>query len=248
MVRMLSGILGDRAAPTRFTIGYLVLKPLARELRSQVEGAKLSETAIVLDIGCGDGPYHRFFSPKITYVGLDYPPSTSSGMSVVAARTSSDLIPLHGSGEAIPIKNDSIDMVLCTQVLEHAENPSYLIAEINRVLKRGSTVLLSTHGVMPYHPCPNDYWRWTKAGLLRLFDCFDDVKVTDMGSTSGALLFLLEDQISFYCLRKGGSFARALGLGIRWMVNYLGDILDRAFGRKEASRPLIGVYLVAAKK
>jgi len=30
-------------------------------------------------------------------------------------------------------------------------------------------VLASTHGVMPYHPSPTDYWRWTHAGLEKLF-------------------------------------------------------------------------------
>ena len=33
----------------------------------------------------------------------------------------------------------------------------------------GGRVLLSTHGAMVYHPNPVDLWRWTGAGLERLF-------------------------------------------------------------------------------
>ena len=33
----------------------------------------------------------------------------------------------------------------------------------------GGAVLASTHGVQVYHPAPVDLWRWTHAGLDRLF-------------------------------------------------------------------------------
>ena len=32
----------------------------------------------------------------------------------------------------------------------------------------GGRLLLSTHGVFFYHPDPEDYWRWTCAGLRRI--------------------------------------------------------------------------------
>ena len=31
-------------------------------------------------------------------------------------------------------------------------------------------MLASTHGVQAYHPNPDDFWRWTHAGLQRLFE------------------------------------------------------------------------------
>ena len=60
--------------------------------------------------------------------------------------------------------------MLCTQVLEHAENPGRAVAELRRAVAPSGRVLASTHGVQVYHPNPDDYWRWTHVGLKRLFD------------------------------------------------------------------------------
>ncbi len=57
--------------------------------------------------------------------------------------------------------------MLSTQVLEHVTDPRLYLAECHRVLRPGGPLLLSTHGIMVYHPDPVDYWRWTGAGLQR---------------------------------------------------------------------------------
>ena len=59
--------------------------------------------------------------------------------------------------------------MLCTQVLEHVDDPAQAVRELARVTAPGGRVLASTHGVQVYHPSPVDYWRWTHAGLERLF-------------------------------------------------------------------------------
>ena len=43
--------------------------------------------------------------------------------------------------------------------------PARYLAECFRVLRPGGRLLLSTHGMFVYHPDPDDYWRWTCAGL-----------------------------------------------------------------------------------
>ncbi len=58
-------------------------------------------------------------------------------------------------------------MVLSTQVLEHVDRPGLYLAECHRVLRPGGRMLLSTHGIMVFHPDPVDYWRWTCDGLQR---------------------------------------------------------------------------------
>ena len=77
---------------------------------------------------------------------------------------------LRGSVEALPVEDASFDVVLCTQVLEHCDDPAQAVRELRRVTAPGGRVLASTHGVQVYHPSPEDYWRWTHAGLRRLFD------------------------------------------------------------------------------
>ena len=71
---------------------------------------------------------------------------------------------LHGSIDAIPVEDASFDVVLCLQVLEHVPDPAAAVRELRRVVRPGGRVLLSTHGVYPFHPNPDDLWRWTQKG------------------------------------------------------------------------------------
>ncbi len=111
----------------------------------------------VLDVGCGFKPYEPLFAPyAVRYVGID------SG-----EHASPDVV---GSAEDIPVADGSFDLVLCSQVLEHVDDPARAVAELYRVTAAGGRVLASTHGVQVYHPSPQDLWRWTHAGLARLFE------------------------------------------------------------------------------
>ncbi len=72
---------------------------------------------------------------------------------------------LIGSDGAVPLADESVDVVVSFQVLEHVRDVPAYLAAIKRVLKKDGYLFLSTHGVWPYHPHPTDYWRWTRDGL-----------------------------------------------------------------------------------
>jgi len=62
--------------------------------------------------------------------------------------------------EKLPFNDNSFDMILCTEVLEHLiQDPSFMLSELNRVLKEGGLLVLTT---------PNGlYWRYLyKLALL----------------------------------------------------------------------------------
>jgi SAM-dependent methyltransferase len=132
----------------------------------------------VLDVGCGVKPYYPFFAAAASYVGVD-----------VQENPNADV---HGPIEALPLDDESFDIVLCTQVLEHVDDPTAAVRELHRVTASGGRVLASTHGVMVYHPNPGDYWRWTHTGLGRLFDGFDwrRVDVRPGAGSAACLAFL----------------------------------------------------------
>ena len=67
----------------------------------------------------------------------------------------------------IQLADNSVDILLSSQVLEHVYDTDKYLSECYRVLKPNGTLILTTHGHWVFHPDPNDYWRWTSQGLKK---------------------------------------------------------------------------------
>jgi SAM-dependent methyltransferase len=123
--------------------------------------------AAVLDVGAGDAPYRELFA-HTDYRTNDWEQSLHPG-----AREA-DYV---GSADALPVADETFDLVLCTQVLEHVPEPAAVVAECARVLRAGGTFAATVPLVWQLHEQPHDYYRYTDAGvehlLLRsgLVDC-----------------------------------------------------------------------------
>lgn len=160
---------------------YAVRAPLVRWLAAEARRAHddLGRYRL-LDVGCGEQPYRPLFAPyALEQVGVDS-----------VANPHADL---HGPIEELPVDAERFDVVLCIQVLEHVEDPAQGVRELHRVARPGGRVLLSTHGFYVYHPNPVDYWRWTGAGLERLFRdnaAWASVTVTPGSGTTASLAML----------------------------------------------------------
>jgi SAM-dependent methyltransferase len=55
---------------------------------------------------------------------------------------------LNGRTAHIPVEDESIDIVICTEVLEHLTLGSYLVKEINRVLKKEGCAIISVPNIV----------------------------------------------------------------------------------------------------
>jgi SAM-dependent methyltransferase len=201
-------------SPHRGQANWALRAPLARWVEEQATGAAARHGRLrVLDVGCGFKPYYPFFAPYAErYVGVD------SG-----ENASADLV---GAAESLPVEDASFDIVLCTQVLEHADDPAQVVAELSRVTVAGGTVLASTHGVQVYHPSPVDLWRWTHEGLRRLFSTngsWSSVAVTPGAGTAATLAMLLATYVDLAAQRL--HLVRAAG-GAIWLLNALGAWID----------------------
>ena len=73
------------------------------------------------------------------------------------------------NGEKLPFKNNSFDLILCLETLEHAEKPWVIAKEIERVLSKKGAMIVSSHQNMYIHKHPSDYFRFTPYGLSSLF-------------------------------------------------------------------------------
>lgn len=91
------------------------------------------------------------------------------------------------------------DIILSNQVLEHVDSPEGYLQEAWRLLKPGGSMILTTHGYWLYHPTPNDYWRWTGAGLRKTVEkeAFSISSFTGVLGLSASGLQLFQDGILF---------------------------------------------------
>lgn len=68
---------------------------------------------------------------------------------------------------------DSFDIVIATELLEHVYNWKAAISNIKTVCKPGGFILLTTRSPgFPYHAYPNDFWRFTIKDFEYIFNDF----------------------------------------------------------------------------
>jgi SAM-dependent methyltransferase len=143
-----------RQSPPWDRLAYII-RELPAGLERLAADLRLSPGMRILDYGCADVPYRRFFPADAAYLAADLPGNPYATLEIAPDGT-------------VPVEDESVDVVLSTQVLEHVIDPQSYLNECRRVLRPGGQLLLSTHGIMVYHPDPDDYWRWTCAGLRRI--------------------------------------------------------------------------------
>jgi len=79
------------------------------------------------------------------HLGCNYVAIDISETSVKEAlRIGLEALALDVSAEALPFDNCSVDVVYCSEVIEHLYNPDFAIEEFKRVLKPTGKILLST--------------------------------------------------------------------------------------------------------
>lgn len=110
----------------------------------------------LLDVGCGTKPYRLLFTRVEEYIGLEL--GTPENLGTKQAD-------LYYDGDTFPLDDESVDTVLCNQVLEHVFNPEGFLAEIFRVLRPNGVLIITVPFLWPEHEQPYDCLRYTSFGL-----------------------------------------------------------------------------------
>ena len=96
----------------------------------------------ILDIGAGDGRLSaQLDAMGHSLVACDCIPERDWHRSTITYRQC-DL------AKGLPFDDEIFDYVVCTEVIEHVENPFALCREIHRVLRPGGSVVLSTPNIL----------------------------------------------------------------------------------------------------
>jgi len=153
--------------------------------------------AKILDIGCGSGRHtcEAFRIEGVTAVGADV-----NFDDMVEARGKLNFhekVGEHGGGvwalsaadvNNLPFKNDSFDLVICSEVLEHIPDHETAVFEIMRVLKPGSNLVVSVPRYMPEKICwaLSDEYHNANRGHIRIYKKSELVNLLE---SSGAKLW-----------------------------------------------------------
>ncbi|MDO8512253.1 MAG: class I SAM-dependent methyltransferase [bacterium] len=107
----------------------------------------INSSFVILDVGCGRGEFNddvvpfrrnlRILKGKVARViGIDVDQRAQNNPFIDEFR----LI----KGDSWPVESNSVDLIVCDNVLEHISNPDLLFSEVRRVLKKGGYLCVRT--------------------------------------------------------------------------------------------------------
>ena len=111
-------------------------------LQAVVQKFKQLPKGKILDLGCGDGDYSIALKEQ--------------GFDVMAGDIDKERFRYAGQipfeycdiTKTLPFKNSTFDYLLLMEVVEHLRNPYDVLKEINRIIKSGGSLILSTPNIL----------------------------------------------------------------------------------------------------
>lgn len=181
---------------------------------------------VVIDLGGGKNPsYERFWHIKPEkFIRVDI--NEKSAPDVVA-----DL------NKPLPFPDNFTDVVFLFNVIYILGNPGKTLLEINRILKTGGKLFITSPFIFNEAKEPNDYWRFTSEGLEKILSeaGFGELLIKPMGERFSAAAYLISPFLFFW--------------PIKFIFYCLALIFDKLIPKKlKLKQPCPIGYFVEAKK
>jgi SAM-dependent methyltransferase len=146
-----------------------------------------------------------------------------------------------------PIKDESVDTIVCTGVLEHVSDPNKAVNEIYKALKFGGRVFLEAPFMQTIHAAPRDFSRWTPEGLQSLMCSFDIKNINIVAGPGSALAWQFQETMAMLFSFNSETLHK-IGLRIFGWIAFPLSWLDILLERNPmAWRAASGYSLVAVK-
>jgi len=155
-----------------------------------------------------------------------------------------------GSAGSISVSDDVFDLVISQEVLEHLQDPFLSMKEMRRVLRTGGRCSIQIPFIIGYHPCPNDYWRFTKEGIVSLAEKAG-FKVIVVGESVGSATGYYRIGVEFFSillsviLPKGYRAYKALFALLLNPIKWLAPLLSLS---KQSERVSGGYFIVCENR
>ena len=149
---------GEQKCISKEDIWGKIGNPQVRNEWVEARLAEIPNGLILLDAGAGEMQYKKYCK-KLKYIAQDFgeyvPFQEGEGLHPFIWDTSevdiiSDII-------NIPLEDNFVDVILCTEVFEHIKNPILAIKEFSRILKPGGKLLLTAPFCSITHMAPYYY-------------------------------------------------------------------------------------------
>ncbi len=119
------------------------------------------------------------------YIGVDI----RNGVGVDVICDAVDLIDMFGE--------NSFDILICTEVLEHVEDWKTVIHNFKLIVKPRGKILITTRTIgAGYHPYSDDFWRYTPEDMRNIFSDFK-IKFLKASKKDNSLFIKLSKPVKF---------------------------------------------------
>ena len=173
----------ERLYPSIFNPNFLVLRR-RREIFAQWLAKLPGGQWQVLDIGGRYQPYRPLLKDRVKqYVAVDI--------------QQTPLVNVVAHGELLPFANESIDLVIATQVFDCFASPQIAAAEIHRVLKPGGSLFMSVPSFAPRF-ADVERWRYLPTGIRDLLSAFSTLEILPEGNSVSSLFRTLNLYLSMF--------------------------------------------------
>lgn len=214
--------------------------------------------------------YLRYFptltwqsDPQVESVARMIPPGArvvdlgAGGRRITPDTICVDFLPWGGTDlvadvQILPLRDDSVDVVFATGLLEHVEDDRAVISEMARVLRKGGIAHVELPFLQQYHDDPIDCRRFTVSGLAREMERAG-LQTVKSGFHIGPTVTMITLSAYYAALLFEGKSlaARAVSTGVFLAAStilYPFKFLDRWLSRKRSAHRLaFGVYCTARK-
>lgn len=126
---------------------------------------KIPAGLTILDAGAGESQFKKFCG-HLKYLAQDFAEYDGSGeIGLQTGTWDTSKLDIISDIVKIPLPDQSMDAIMCTEVLEHVPNPIAALHEFSRLLKPGGYLLITAPFVSITHFAPYHF----ATGLSRFF-------------------------------------------------------------------------------
>ncbi len=148
---------------------------------------------LVLDVGAGTCPYRQFFA-HCQYRAHDFKKYEGVKLGNIREYGQIDYV---SDITAIPLEQESFDVILCTEVLEHVPEPISALKEMARLLKTGGRLLLTAPLGSGLHQLPYHFYGGFTPEWYKYFGPKFSLQVTEILPNGGFFKLLAQECARF---------------------------------------------------